>query len=128
MPSSRSSLMSSSPTHDMRVGIQSSIVMNSPVLVPAGILSFHFTSIGTRNPPSQPPAPFSPWKGWLPPSGHELQGAPLSVENITMVLSATLSSSSWSSNSPTSSSNSIIPSAYRPYPLLPSYSSLRLVR
>ena len=35
------------------------MVMNSPVQVPAGILFFHFTSIGTRKLPSQAPRLFS---------------------------------------------------------------------
>ena len=52
---------------------------------------------GTRQPPSQLVS-FSPRNGVVPPSGQLITSAPLSVEYITMVLSAMPSSSSLSSS------------------------------
>src|SRR3984893_5308061 len=77
----------------------------------------HRATIGTRKPPSKV-VPFSPRKGVLPPSGQEKVSAPLSLVKTTMVLSAMPRSSSFLSMEPTSASNSIVASAYRPYPLL----------
>ena len=45
-------------------------------------------------PPSQV-VPFSPWNGVQPPSGQVITSAPLSVETITIVLSAMPRSSSF---------------------------------
>jgi hypothetical protein len=64
----------------------------------------HFTSIGTRKPPSKV-VPFSPLNGVLPPSGHEKASAPLSLVNITMVLLAIPRSSIFLRIAPTSASN-----------------------
>ena len=64
---------------------------------------------GTRYPPSQLVF-FSPRKGDVPPSGHDIFSAPLSVEYITMVLSSRPSSLSLSSIWPTMPSCSTMPS------------------
>ena len=64
---------------------------------------------GTRQPPSQLVS-FSPRNGVAPPSGQLMTSAPLSVEYMTMVLSAMPSSSSLSSSLPTWPSCSTMPS------------------
>jgi hypothetical protein len=64
---------------------------------------------GTRYPPSQLVF-FSPLNGDVPPSGHDIFSAPLSVEYITMVLSSKPSSLSLSSSCPTIPSCSTMPS------------------
>jgi hypothetical protein len=55
---------------------------------------------GTRQPPSELVS-FSPLNGVEPPSGHVMTSAPLSVVKTTIVLSATPSLSTLSSNWPT---------------------------
>ena len=64
---------------------------------------------GTRQPPSKFVS-FSPRNGVVPPSGQLITSAPLSVEYITIVLSAMPSSSSLSSSLPTWPSCSTMPS------------------
>ena len=79
---------------------------------------------GTRQPASQLVS-FSPRNGDVPPSGHENASLPLSVEYMTMVLSAMPSSSSFASIRPTAASCSTMPSGYVPRPVLPIDSGLR---
>ena len=87
--------------------------MMSLMMVPGLMTPGHLTTIGTRKPPSYV-VPFSPRNGWLPPSGQVKISAPLSLVNMTMVLSAIPRSSIFLRISPTSQSSSIMPSAYRP--------------
>ena len=85
------------------VGSMSWCEQISLLTVPGLITPGHRIAHGTRHPPSQFEA-FSPRNGVLPPSGQVHFSAPLSVEYMTMVLSAMPNSSSLASNSPTCSS------------------------
>src|SRR5262245_18148089 len=82
---------------------------------------------GTRQPPSQLVS-FSLRNGVVPPSGQVIASAPLSVDHITIVLSAMPRSSSFLSNCPTCPSCSTMPSGYVPSPVLPCDSFLRCVK
>src|SRR5678815_394115 len=95
--------------------------------VPGLVTPGHRIAQGTRHPPSQLVS-FSPRNGVQPPSGQLRHSAPLSVEYITMVLSAIPSSSILSSSLPTWPSCSTIPSGYTPSPVLPADSFLRCVK
>ena len=79
--------MFGSPAAATRVGIQSSCDMTSLMMVLGLMTPGHLTNMGTRNPPLYT-VPFSPRKGWLPPSGQLKVSAPLSLVKSTMVLSA----------------------------------------
>ena len=70
---------------------------------PALILPGQRKNAGTRQPPSQFVF-FCERNGVLAPSGQVSFSGPLSVEYMTMVLSAMPNSSSFASNSPTCSS------------------------
>ncbi|MNJ54113.1 hypothetical protein D3C77_495420 [compost metagenome] len=122
-PVSSFSLTSVWPTAAIRVGTQSSEVMNSPVQVLGLMLPGHRTSIGTRKPPSQV-RPFSPRNDAAPESGQWDRLTPLSEVNSTMVFFASPWSSRVFSSLPTRKSSCMIASVYSVWPLLPSHSSL----
>src|SRR5215831_13491061 len=82
---------------------------------------------GTRQPPSQLVS-FSDRNGVVPPSGQVNTSAPLSVDHITIVLSAMPSSSNFLSNWPTMPSCSTMPSGYVPSPVTPCDSFFRCVK
>ncbi len=99
--------MSGTPAADSSVTNQS-LWLTIPVsTVPAAIRAGQRTIAGTRKAPSQFEF-FSLRNGVIPASGQEFMCGPLSVEYITMVLSAMPSSSRVSSRVPTRSSWSII--------------------
>ena len=101
--------MSGSPAAATSVGSMSVCEKISLDTVPGLITPGQRIAHGTRQPPSQLVS-FSPRNGVVPPSGQLMTSAPLSVEYITMVLSAMPSSSSLSSSLPTCPSCSTMPS------------------
>src|SRR5262245_11716283 len=82
---------------------------------------------GTRQPPSQFVS-FSDRNGVVPPSGQVNTSAPLSVDHITIVLSAMPRSSSFLRSWPTIPSCSTMPSGYVPRPVTPCDSFFRCVK
>ena len=108
-------MTSGTPAAASSVGSMSSCAQISFETVPGLITPGQRISVGTRQPASQLVS-FSPRNGDVPPSGQENSSAPLSVEYMTMVLSAMPSSSSLSSSRPTSPSCSTMPSGYVPEP------------
>ena len=101
--------MSGSPAAASSVGSMSWCEKISLETVPGLMTPGQRIAHGTRQPPSQLVS-FSPRNGVVPPSGQLSSSAPLSVEYITMVLSAMPSSSSLSSSCPTWPSCSTMPS------------------
>src|SRR5688500_14417974 len=85
------STISGSPAAASSVGSTSVCENISLDTVPALITPGQRIAQGTRQPPSQLVS-FSPRNGVQPPSGQLRHSAPLSVEYITMVLSAIPSS------------------------------------
>src|SRR6476661_1851675 len=71
------------------------------------------TTIGARYPPSQA-SPFWPLNGVTPPSGKLIASAPLSVVNMTIVLSSWPMSSSFLRTSPMLSSICFMPASLTP--------------
>ncbi|MNY41275.1 hypothetical protein D3C86_1760750 [compost metagenome] len=86
-----------SPVAAASVGIQSLWAIRLLKCAPGWMTFGHFTSNGTRWPPSLE-VPFSPLNGEVPPSGQLNFSAPLSVVYMTMVLSAIPRSSSFFSS------------------------------
>src|SRR4029453_2478191 len=110
-----------------RVGSMSVCEKISLDTVPGLIMPGQRIAHGTRQPPSKLVS-FSPRNGVGPPSGQLITSAPLSVEYITMVLSAMPRSSSFLSSCPTWPSCSTMPSGYTPRPVTPCDSFLRCVK
>ena len=103
------STMSGSPATASSVGSMSWWLKTSLETVPGLTWPGQRIMHGTRQPPSQFVF-FSPRNGVVPPSGQVQTSAPLSVEYMTIVLSAMPSSSSLSRSLPTCPSCSTMPS------------------